>query len=49
MFKHMEKMGEERMEARMYRSEVEGMRLRSRPCVRWIDRVNEYFGERGIP
>ena len=47
-FGHVERMGNERLTKRVYRSEVGGVRGRGRPPFRWIDGVRRACDERGF-
>ena len=46
-FGHLERMGEEKMTKRVYKSDINAVGVRGRPLVRWDDRVLEYVRERG--
>ena len=46
-FGHMERMDENEMTKRVYRSKVDAIGVRGRPPVKWEDRVSEYVNERG--
>ena len=44
-FGHMERMDDERLTKRVYKSKVEGERVRGRPRMRWMDGVKTYVNE----
>ena len=45
-FGHVERMQKEDLAKRLYNSEIEGIGVRGRPPVRWMNRVEEYYRER---
>ena len=47
-FGHVERMGDERLTKKVYKSEVGGERGVGRPCFRWIDAVKEACDDRKI-
>ncbi len=47
-FGHIERMGNEEFDKKVYLSSVEGTTRRGRLFERWEDRVKEYVSERGV-
>ena len=47
-FRHIERMGDDRMAKRVYASNVRGVRRRGRPRKCWMDGVKELLARKGL-